>query len=399
MNLKKIIVKSTNFLLILFVLFTVLPVKLNYSSITIILLTALSIINLITFKNKIFKPVRYFYLFISIPFVIYALGLINTSNTSYGLGFLSKNLSFLAFPLIFFSLGKYINQVKLYKSFLLGLSLTNLYLVYLFFYNFNFGSKFYMIVTLDVYHSTYLGMYNLLAFWICFDFFIKKSKKTFLFLAVFFLISAILTSARIIFILSILSLGASIILIIKSNAKRAIALLFTSLIGITLLVTIPALKQKFNQLLKVEEIGFDRNNYQSISSRFGKIEATLEVLKNNFWLGTGTGDVKDELVKEYKKMNFVMGHKYRYNSHNQFLENLARNGLIGGSIALFTIYFLPMYISIRQKNMLLAAFIFIISGVSLTESILDVHKGITFYVFFVTLMLNSIIQDKLPHHS
>ncbi|MFL0352894.1 O-antigen ligase family protein [Xanthomarina sp. GH4-25] len=242
-------------------------------------------------------------------------------------------------------------------------------------------------------------MYNLLAYWICFDFFIKKSKKIYLFLAMFFIFCAILTSARIIFILSILSIGASILLIIKSNTKRVIALLLVTLIGITLLVSIPSIKQKFNQFLEIEQIGFDRNNYQNISSRFGKIEASIEVIKNNFWFGTGTGDVKDELVKEYKKMNFVMGYKYRYNPHNQFLESWVRNGLIGGSICLLSVYFLPMYVSIRKKNMLLTTFVFIICGVSLTESILDLHKGITFYVFFVTLMMNSIIQDQEVSHS
>jgi len=398
MNTKEIIIKATNFLLVLFVLFTVLPVKLNYGSITIILLILLSITNLFCAKNRKFTTSEYYIFILSIPLIIYAIGLINTRNVGYGLNFLTKNLSFLAFPLIFFSLGKYINQVKLYKSFLLGLALTNLYLIYLFFYYFNFGTKFYMIVTMDAYHSTYLGMYNLLAFWVCIDFFIKKSKKVYLLLALFFLISALLTSARIIFILSIVSLGVSMLIMIKSNTKRLIAILFASLVGITLLVTIPSFNQKFNQLLEVKKIGFDKNNYQSISSRFGKIEAAVVVIKNNMWFGTGTGDLKDDLVKEYKDMNFVMGYKYRYNPHNQFLENLARNGLIGGSICLLSIYFLPLYFSIRHKKHILTAFICIVIGVSLTESILDVHKGITFYAFFVTLMIYSIIQEKITTH-
>ncbi|PWI29839.1 hypothetical protein DI383_08775 [Flavobacteriaceae bacterium LYZ1037] len=399
MSINKIIIKATNLFLILFVLFTVLPVKLNYSSMTIILLTVLSVLNLFYSQNINLKSAKLYIFSISIPLVIYLLGLINTSNIDYGLTFLSKNMSFLAFPLIFYSLGKYIDQIKLYKTFLLGLALTNLYLIYLFFYYFNFGTKFYMIVTLDVYHSTYLGMYNLLAYWICFDFFNKKSKKIYLFLATFFIICAILASARIIFILSILSLGATMLLQIKSNSKKIMAILLTSLIGITLVITIPALKQKFNQLSEIEQIGFDSDNYQSISSRFGKIEASIEVIKNNFWFGTGTGDIKDELVKEYKKMNFLMGYKYRYNPHNQFLESLSRNGLIGGSISLLFIYLLPMYVSIHKKNMLLTAFVFIICGVSLTESILDLHKGITFYVFFVTLMIYPILQNKTTSHT
>jgi len=394
MNLSRIILKSTDFLLILFVLFTVLPVKLNFSSITIILLAILSIIHFLIPKNRNFNTANYHIFIISVPLAIYALGLLNTSNTDYGLTFITKNLSFLAFPLIFFSIGRHVNRIKLFKSFLFGLALTNLFLIYLFFYYFNFGAKFYMIVSVEIYHSTYLGMYNLLAFWICIDFYIRKSKKIYLFIALFFLVSALLTSARMIFILSILSLGTALLYIIKSNGNKILALLLLSSIGITLLLSIPSFKQKFHQLIDLEQLSFDKDNYQSISSRFGKIEATLEIINNNFWLGSGTGDLKDELVKEYERMEFVMGYKHRYNPHNQFLENLARNGVIGGGICLISIYFWPLYMSIRRRQILLTAFILVVSGVSLTESILDLHKGITFYVFFVTLMMSPIVQNK-----
>jgi O-antigen ligase len=182
---------------------------------------------------------------------------------------------------------------------------------------------------------------------------------------------------------------------IKSNRKRIIALVFTSLFCIVALVNIPSYKQKFDQFLELEKMSFDKNNYRSISSRFGKLEASVAVLKDNIWIGTGTGDAKDKLVQEYKKMKFTMGYKNRYNPHNQYLDNLTRNGIIGGTISLLAIFVLPFYMSIRNKERLLLAFTLIVAGVSLTESILDTHKGITFYVFFVTLMISSIIKNKL----
>lgn len=395
MNIKKYIAKLANLFLILFVLFTVLPVKLNYSSIAIVILVILSIFNLLMFKNKCSQLLKYSIFIVSIPFCIYLLGLINTSNIDYGFKFISKNMSFIAFPLIFFSLNAYIDKSKLYKFFLIGLFVTNLYLLGLFFYYFNFGLRFYKIVMVDIYHSTYLGMYSLFAYWVCISFFTKNKKKAYLVLAVFFLISAVVASARIIFILSVLSLVITLMLAIKSKAKRFIAILLTSGFCIIALVKIPTFKQKFNQFLELEKIGFDKNNYRSISSRFGKLEASVAVIKDNFWTGTGTGDAKDKLVEEYQKMKFTKGYKNRYNPHNQYLDNLLRNGIIGGSISLFFIFICPFYIALKQKNKLLLAFTLTVAGVSLTESILDTHKGITFYVFFVTLMLSSIIQNKL----
>ncbi len=162
--------------------------------------------------------------------------------------------------------------------------------------------------------------------------------------------------------------------------------------GTAVTIALPSVNQKYHQIIEIDETGFDKNNYQSISSRFGKIEASVEVIKNNIWFGTGTGDIIDELVKEYRKMKFVMGYKYRYNPHNQFLDNIVRNGLIGGGISLIVIYILPIVVSIRKKDFLTLSFILIISSVSLTESILDVHKGITFYVFFVTFLLHDNFQ-------
>jgi O-antigen ligase len=155
--------------------------------------------------------------------------------------------------------------------------------------------------------------------------------------------------------------------------------------------TIPSIKQKFSQFLEIDKIGFDENNYQSISSRFGKIEASVRVIGHNFWTGTGTGDLQDELIKEYRAMGFLMGYKYKYNPHNQFLDNLARNGIFGVTICLVALYLFPLYYSLKRKALLLTAFISVAALVSLTESILDVHKGITFYTFFLSLIFYSQI--------
>ncbi|EMY80189.1 O-antigen ligase family protein [Psychroflexus gondwanensis] len=387
MNIKKLISKLANLLLILFVLFTVLPIKLNYSSLAIILLILLGIVNLFLKNGKSPHSKDFFIFIISIPLVVYIFGVLNTSNTNYALGFLGKNLSFIAFPIIFFSLGRYVNKSLILKLYLLGLFFTNLYLLYLFFYYFNFGLRFYKIVTLDIYHSTYLGMYNLLAYWICITLFMKKLNKLYFILAAFFLISAIVTSARIIFLIAIVSLLVTLFYFIRSKWKRIGAMLLIGVFCIIALLSIPSYTQKFNQFLELDKISFDKSNYRSLSSRFGKLEASIAVLKDNLWFGTGTGDAKDVLVEEYKKMNFTMGYKNKYNPHNQYLDNLTRNGIIGGLLCLLIIYGLPFYIGIKQNNLLFLAFVVIVSIVSLTESILDTHKGITFYTFFASLLL------------
>lgn len=388
MSIKNVIAKLTRTLVSLFILFTILPVKLNFSSIVIISLTALSFLNIAFFyKKAIFKNSFKLFL-ISSPFFVYSLGFLNTLNIDSGLSFLLKNLSFIAFPFILTSLNEYIFKNKVILTFLISLVIIDVYLTYLFIYNFNFGAKFYMIVTTDIYHSTYLGMYNIVGYWFALKYAKGKKRNAFVFLACFFLLSAIMTSARIIFVLAILSAIISTFVFIESKKRRAFLICFYLLIGVLLLISIPSVSQKFYQFKQINQIRFDENNYQSISSRLGKIEAATNIIKENFWFGTGTGDLMDELIKEYKSMNFLMGYKYKYNPHNQYLENLARNGIIGGGFSLFIIFIYPLIIGVRDNNKMLSSFIISVMVISLTESILDVHKGITFYTFFVTILIS-----------
>lgn len=386
MSINNIIPKATNTLLSLFILCTVLPVKLNYSSISIILLMTLAIINFFINKGKLDCSKKYLVLVI-IPFLVYSVGLINSTNVDYGLKFLTRNLSFIAFPIIFCSLNDWVNKKVLINTYLIGLFFVNLYLLYLFIYYFNFGARFYMIVTTDIYHSTYLGMYNLLAYWICISLYREFKNNLFLIFSLFFCASAIITSARIIFILAVCSLLITVIIMFKNKWKRFGVLGSILIISVLSFILTPSIKGKFHQLVEIDQIGFDKDNYGSISSRFGKFEASYNVIKDNLWFGTGTGDMTDELVKKYHDMEFTMGYKYRYNPHNQYLDNLTRNGLIGGGMCLIALYLLPFYFSIKNKQLLFTAFIVLTAGVSMTESILDVHKGITFYTFFLTLLL------------
>ena len=107
MSLRKIISKSTNLLLVLFVLFTVLPVKVNLSSTVIILLIILSIINFFLAEKFSILNNNLNIFIVTLPLVVYSIGLFNTSNLDYGLSFLERNLSLLAFPIIFYSLFNY----------------------------------------------------------------------------------------------------------------------------------------------------------------------------------------------------------------------------------------------------------------------------------------------------
>lgn len=393
MSIREFLKISTKVLVFLFLAFTILPVKLNYSSMVIIGLLVLALGNLFYDRPKL-NEYKYVFLILIAPLLVYLIGLLNTQNLNSGLSFVSRNLSFIAFPVIFISLGNLVKKSFALNTFIILVVIIDLYLVYLFIYYFNFGERFYMIIQHEIYHSTYLGLYNLLAFWISVWAFKTYKSKSYIALAIFFVIASILTASRIVFLLSFVSLIISILFLIESRVKRLLLVLATAIITLAALFYSPGLKQKFKQLVEINKIGFDRTNYESISSRFGKLEASASIIKNNPLFGTGTGDLTDELVLEYRRMNFTMGYKYQYNPHNQVLSNMARNGILGGSICLISIFIIPAYLAFRRRDFLLFAFVCVFFGVGLTESILDVHKGITSYTFFGNLLIYNLIRKS-----
>ena len=135
---------------------------------------------------------------------------------------------------------------------------------------------------------------------------------------------------------------------------------------------------------------------ETVGSSDTRIEVwrvTIELLKNNYLIGVGTGDIKDELVKQYKKNNFTLGVQNKYNCHNQFLQFFLIFGIIG--IVIFVIILiLTLRKSIQTNNLLLFQFIVLISINMMMESMLESKAGVEFYAFFLPFLLKNNFRNK-----
>ncbi len=76
---------------------------------------------------------------------------------------------------------------------------------------------------------------------------------------------------------------------------------------------------------------------QSTGMRIQAWESALDLVKSNPIFGTGTGDVKDELVKMYNSKGFVEIFNLRLNAHNQFLQSFAALGIFGFLLLLLAV--------------------------------------------------------------
>jgi O-antigen ligase len=148
---------------------------------------------------------------------------------------------------------------------------------------------------------------------------------------------------------------------------------------------------KFNQNVKSRfEYLFDTKNYfvgdnawNSIGVRISILNCVKEVFDSAPIFGTGVGDVQDELNRCYNSNNFKSIHDM--NPHNQYLQILLGNGLIGFVLYIGSQVFLLVN-SYRTKNYLLCEFILLFSFCCLTESLLERQQGVMFFSFFSSFL-------------
>jgi O-antigen ligase len=102
-------------------------------------------------------------------------------------------------------------------------------------------------------------------------------------------------------------------------------------------------------------------------------------------LGTGTGDVKNELVACYTKRGAVHAAEQGLNSHSQFLQGGAALGWPGLSLTML-IGLVPLLIGLRYKRPLLAIFAALLILNALVESVLEVQAGVVVVGLFLGLL-------------
>jgi O-antigen ligase len=106
------------------------------------------------------------------------------------------------------------------------------------------------------------------------------------------------------------------------------------------------------------------------------------IIKKHFWTGVGVGDVQQTLQKTYEERKFYFASRYNsYNAHNQFIEQWLMTGVAGAVLFLLSLV-IPLWQSLRSGHMLYSVFLIVFICFSLTESFLEVSKGVVWFSFF-----------------
>ena len=117
-------------------------------------------------------------------------------------------------------------------------------------------------------------------------------------------------------------------------------------------------------------------------------KAGMQIARENFWTGVGTGDLQQEFNKQYEKMNSRLAAQWRLRAHNQYLSILLAFGIFGLLYFLFALAYPALKLK-KHRDFVYLMFLGIVLLSMLTEDTLETPAGSAFFALFNSLFLFS----------
>ena len=339
-------------------------------------------------------------LFLSL-YIIGILGMIYTNNMSAGMATLKTQSAIFFFPLVFGTTSVLSPSIvqKITTHFLIAISIASLAGLTFGFYHYFQADNIDLLTGLHIlpFHAmrpVSMGWFCLLAMIIAFQKLESNSKKS---RGLVYACIALIT--LIIFLLSIRLVivcwfAIALYFFIRMSQTFLIKILLVTASALTLLISgvaLPSVKKQWNELFDFSAkttIILDQDsslgkNWGGKALRIAIWKCSADILKEHLLIGVGTGDVQDSLQQTYENRKFYFASRHnKYNAHNEYLQITLANGLPGLLILLSCIVYPLFHYRRRFSGNTYLLFLLLFTLAAVSESILEVNKGIIWYSFF-----------------
>jgi len=237
------------------------------------------------------------------------------------------------------------------------------------------------------YFATFLGF----GIFICIYFISKRSnwpKWVFAVSLSLFFVMMVLLQARmnLLALLAVLG-GGAVWYVIKSKAFKWLWVPLVPLLVFVLFLAFGPenLRERY---LSLPDFSYDisGDDFNSATYRLAEWSCAFDVIEEKPLLGTGLGDNRIALWESYRKNEFWVGLKHRYNAHNQYLEIMLATGIVGLLLFLALCGYFAWRASVKSDHLVLACLSFFLICL-LTESMLERSWAILLFTSFFPLML------------
>ncbi|HRK53708.1 MAG TPA: O-antigen ligase family protein [Cyclobacteriaceae bacterium] len=397
----------------LFLLFLVLPLHRNFSTLAILVIALFSIINI---ANKKALPKNQIDWFLPLLFLYY---LASTLLTGGPWSAIEKRLLLVVIPILFWLNPGFFKESlrsKIYWSYIIGILLAETICLIVAIQNsvsfldgsltFNakvFPDAEYGFLTASVRDGNYFfgQEFSLFLHPIYFGIYIVVAQ---------FLIFEILTASKGSYrkvLISLIYFAQFIFLFLLSSKAAIISSFFLTLYlfwtiklpnSLRALVVIGVIIFSFffanlNPKMKVFTDTFFAGLSINPNARFGhdlrilSWDASLDIIKNNWLYGVGEGNKDSVLLAKYNEKGYVVPAEEMFNSHNQYLDLFIGGGILGLGLYLFGIIRLVLNaFQYKKVNLPLLIFVMLFSFEALFENFLSRHAGVLLFAVFVTYL-------------
>jgi O-antigen ligase len=336
-------------------------------------------------------------------YVLHVIGMLFTKNVDRGLFDLEVKLSLLALPISFIGYGNLdkVHYEKILRAFLIGITLAAVFcLVQSAYKVFVLNAKYFYFLSSRfsvIIHQSYFAMY--LVFGIAILTYLEwpvfrriSPLRTFasISLMLFLSICTILTGSKIGFIMWVIVMVAITVFLIKELKQKwmpAVMLMGFMSVGLAFIQSTPELKSRILKVIRLTDGQLKEDatgNIESTAARLLVYKTVGDVLIDQPWYGSGTGDFQDVLDIAYEAKGYSNLKERHLNAHNQFFQSWLGLG-IPGLVLLFSIFVVIFQHAFSSGERVYLGFAALIALISLTESMLNVQAGVVFFSFFVML--------------
>jgi O-antigen ligase len=195
-------------------------------------------------------------------------------------------------------------------------------------------------------------------------------------------------------LLGVFGIGA-IYYAFKKRMYLVLAIPTVLTVGLVVLVLSGSENSK-SRFLQIPNFEYDitGDTFNSATYRLAEWTCAADVIKENFWFGTGVGDNRQALWDAYAARGFKKGVEEKYIAHNQYIETMIACGLIGLIALLSMLFYFGRQLFLMGDFTSLACLLFLAICL-LTESMFERAWAITLFAVFFPLMVVSPEKEKL----
>lgn len=390
---------------LLMLLLLSLPFNLFYSHLFLI---GLALHTIIQIRKAAIKPLlTTTNIALTAVFFVTLLSIIYTTNKPQAFTELGRQVTILLIPLIFcfnpidvkkyrhnfllvFSLGCTITIIYLFLKALFTIKYYHLPVTALAssaFTNHNFSEP------LEI-HATFFSMQIAIALIYLLYVFVKEKAKTYkLFLLIcsgILAVGILQLSSKSIFIALLLIINIALPWLILKGRSRIRFITISASLFIAVMAGIytrDAFRERYITELKKDLS--QSTDAELTDPRLARWGVAISVGAQSPLIGHGAGTEIGLLKDLFFDHQFYRSYLAGLNAHNQFISFFIKSGIAGLMVYLFVLA-LGIRTAVVKRDLLLMAFMVIITAVSFSENFLDVDKGIFFYgVFFSLLMFSA----------